>query len=87
MRLRDMVEKAGMKAPELIDGQAAAVTAGRRFDWWSPVQSGLLGGGVAVLISLVGMIEASSRRFVIKGTLSVGQTILFLALILSLIHI
>ncbi len=76
-----MVEKAGMKAPELIDGQAAAVTAGRRFDWWGPVQSGLLGGGVAVLISLVGMIEASSRRFVIKGTLSVGQTILFLALI------
>lgn len=76
-----MVEKAGMKAPELIEGQASAVTAGRRFDWLGPIQSGLLGGGVAVLISLVGMIEASSRRFVIKGTLSVGQTILFLALI------
>jgi branched-chain amino acid transport system permease protein len=40
-----------------------------------------MAGGIAVFLSLVGMVEASSRRFIIAGTLSVGQTLLLLAFI------
>jgi len=76
-----MAEKARVKTGVAREGEAAALKEARRFDWWTPVKSGLLGGGVAVFISLVGMVEASSRRFVIKGTLSLGQTLLLLTLI------
>ncbi|MER2600112.1 MAG: leucine/isoleucine/valine transporter permease subunit [Caldilineales bacterium] len=44
---------------------------------WSDVfKTGLLGGGVAVYLSLVGIITALAGRFIITGKLSLGQIIL-----------
>ena len=41
-----------------------------RFDWWKTVQVGLLGGVVALLISLVGLVQAADRRAIIPNVLS-----------------
>ncbi len=70
-----MAEKAQTQRQAARAGEAAAVKE-ERFDWGTPIKNGLLGGGVAVYISLVGMVEASSRRYVIKGILTVGGTLL-----------
>jgi branched-chain amino acid transport system permease protein len=53
-----------------------------RFDWLSAIKIGLLGGGVALFLCLVGLIEASDRRPIIPGVLSMGQTLLLLTLVL-----
>jgi branched-chain amino acid transport system permease protein len=53
-----------------------------RFDWLSAIKTGLLGGGVALFLCLVGLIEASDRRPIIPGVLSMGQTLLLLTLAL-----
>ncbi|NJC96204.1 MAG: leucine/isoleucine/valine transporter permease subunit [Anaerolineales bacterium] len=46
---------------------------------WKPaIQSGLIAGGVAVLLSLVGMVATFNQRFIISGVFSMGQVI-FLA--------
>jgi branched-chain amino acid transport system permease protein len=52
-----------------------------RFDWSVPVKSGVAGGGIAVFLSMVGMVEASSQRFIVPGVISLGQTLLLLAFI------
>lgn len=49
-------------------------------------QSGLLGGTIAVLLSLVGMVAAFSGRYIISGVFTMGQ-FLFLAPILFLAYI
>ena len=54
-----------------------------RFDWLSAIKVGLLGGAVALLISLVGLVQAADRRPIIPGILSMGQTLLLIALVLS----
>jgi branched-chain amino acid transport system permease protein len=54
-----------------------------RFDWMGCVQLGLLGGVVAVFISLVGLIEATDRRAIIPGVLSMGQTLLLVTFAFS----
>jgi branched-chain amino acid transport system permease protein len=46
--------------------------------WKQPVQSGLIAGAVAVLLSLVGMVATFSERFIVSGVFSMGQVI-FLA--------
>ena len=50
-----------------------------RFNWRAAIRMGLLGGIVALFVTLVGMIEASIRRPVIQGILSLGHTLLLLA--------
>jgi branched-chain amino acid transport system permease protein len=54
-----------------------------RFNWWSPIKTGLLGGAVALLISLVGMVEASNNRFIIIGVLTLGETLLLLVMVFA----
>ncbi|MGQ9599644.1 MAG: branched-chain amino acid ABC transporter permease [Anaerolineae bacterium] len=49
-----------------------------RTPWSDTIKTGLLGGVVALLLSLVGLIEASAQRAVIVGILSMGHTILLL---------
>jgi len=49
--------------------------------WKQAIQSGLIGGGIAVLLSLVGMVTTFSGRFIISGVFTMGQVI-FLAPIL-----
>jgi branched-chain amino acid transport system permease protein len=52
-----------------------------RVHWQSVVQVGLLGGVIALFLCLVGIIEASHRTPVVSGVLSVGQTILIIAIL------
>jgi branched-chain amino acid transport system permease protein len=51
-----------------------------RFDWLGNIQIAALGGVVAVFISLVGLVEATHRRAIIPGVLSMGQTLLLLTM-------
>ncbi|MFZ5918678.1 MAG: branched-chain amino acid ABC transporter permease [Chloroflexota bacterium] len=52
-----------------------------RIDWLSPVKTGVLGGSVALFLALVGLIEASHKRPIIPGVLSMGQTLLLITLV------
>ncbi len=45
------------------------------------LRTGLMGGMVLVLVCLVGLVEASHRRAIIPGVLSMGQTIVLLLLV------
>lgn len=47
-----------------------------QFSWRTPITTGLIGGIVAVFLSLVGIVEASLDRYVIAGVLSMGQVFL-----------
>ncbi len=59
------------------------MNATSRFNLWSPIKMGLLAGAVALLISLVGMVEASNNRFIIIGILTLGQTLLLIVLVFA----
>ena len=50
----------------------------RRVDWKTVIQLGLLGGIVALLVSLVGMVTTFGEKDVIGGLLSQGHTLLLL---------
>ena len=54
-----------------------------RFDWLTPIKAGLLGGVVAVYLSLVGIVEASSKRQIIEGVISMGQVLLLMAYVFA----
>jgi branched-chain amino acid transport system permease protein len=51
------------------------------FAWSVPILGGVIGGGVAVFLSLLGMVEVSSGRDIISHVLSMGQLLVILALI------
>ena len=44
--------------------------------WSAPIKVGLLGGTVAIYLSLVGILTALANRAVITGVISLGQVIL-----------
>ncbi|GIK41885.1 MAG: hypothetical protein BroJett011_57180 [Chloroflexota bacterium] len=46
--------------------------------WTRVVKIGLIGGGVALLLSLVGMVEAFNKRDIIAGVISLGQILLLI---------
>jgi branched-chain amino acid transport system permease protein len=48
-----------------------------QFNWLKAIQIGLIGGAAAVLLSLVGMVEAFHKRDIIAGVITMGQTLLF----------
>jgi len=48
------------------------------FPWKQVVSAGLIGGGVAVLLSLVGIVTAFNERYIVSGLFTMGQ-VLFLA--------
>lgn len=50
------------------------------FTWQTALRIGLIGGAVALLAGLVGLIETFSERDIIAGVISMGQTILLLIL-------
>jgi hypothetical protein len=52
-----------------------------RFDWRSALKIGLLTGGTALFLALVGLIEAADRRPIISGILSMGQTLVLITLV------
>jgi branched-chain amino acid transport system permease protein len=49
--------------------------------WKQAVRSGLIGGAVAVLLALVGMVAAFEKRYIVSGVFTMGQ-VMFLAPIL-----
>ena len=59
------------------------MNARNRFDWLSSIRVGLIAGIVALLVSLVGLLEAANRRPIIPGILSMGQTILLLMFVFA----
>ncbi len=61
----------------------------RAGDIMRTVKAGLIGGIVAVFISVIGMVEAFSRRELIVGVVSIGHTLLILVVMVTvyfLIH-
>jgi branched-chain amino acid transport system permease protein len=44
--------------------------------WQQGIKIGLVGGIVEILLALVGMVEAFSRRYIISDVISMGQTLL-----------
>lgn len=50
--------------------------------WKQAIQYGLIGGGIAVLLSLVGMVESFSQRFIVSGAFTMGQVILLAPILL-----
>ena len=53
------------------------------FNWKEYVQAGLLGGAVAVLLSLVGMVAAFSGRYIVSGVFTMGQVLFITPILLS----
>jgi branched-chain amino acid transport system permease protein len=51
--------------------------------WQTALRYGLIGGLAAVLLSLIGMVEAFGQRAIIGGVLSMGQTFLAAAVLLA----
>ncbi|MEW6084014.1 MAG: leucine/isoleucine/valine transporter permease subunit [Chloroflexota bacterium] len=50
--------------------------------WWKAIQTGLIGGVVGVLVSLIGMVESFHERDIIAGQISMGETLLLLLIVL-----
>ncbi len=55
------------------------------FLWKQVARAGLISGAIAVLLSLVGMVEAFSERYIVSGIFTMGQ-VLFLAPILIMVY-
>ncbi len=55
----------------------------RGFPWRETVRAGLLGSVVALHLSLVGMVEAFSRREIVKGVLTLGHLLLLLVVLVA----
>ncbi len=53
----------------------------RGFPWRETIRAGLLGSAVALHVSLVGMVEAFSRREIIKDVVTLGQLLLLLVVL------
>jgi branched-chain amino acid transport system permease protein len=49
--------------------------------WKQAVRSGLIGGAVAVILALVGMVAAFEKRYIVSGVFTMGQ-VMFLAPVL-----
>lgn len=51
-------------------------------NWWlKAIQTGLIGGIVGVLVSLIGMVESFHARDIIAGQISMGETLLLLIVV------
>lgn len=51
--------------------------------WKEAIRAGLLGGAVAVLLSLVGMVTAFSQRYIVSGWFTMGQVLYLAPLLLT----
>jgi branched-chain amino acid transport system permease protein len=47
-----------------------------QFSWKQIILYGILGGGIAVYLGLVGMVEAFGERYIINGIITMGQVLL-----------
>lgn len=51
--------------------------------WKNAAQAGLLGGALAVLLSLVGMVAVFSGRYIVSGVFTMGQALFMAPILLS----
>jgi branched-chain amino acid transport system permease protein len=54
----------------------------KSFDWKGAVRYGLIGGGIAVLLCLVGMVVSFDDLFIVSGIVTMGQILLFASIFL-----
>jgi branched-chain amino acid transport system permease protein len=52
------------------------------FPWKQALSAGFIAGGIAILVSLVGLVESFSDSYIIQGLVSVGEIILYIPLVL-----
>jgi len=52
-------------------------------DWRQILEAGIIGGIAAILLSLMGMVEAFSQRQIVGGVISTGHTLLLLVFVVS----
>lgn len=53
-----------------------------KINWWlKAIQTGLIGGIVTVLVSLIGMVESFHERDIIAGQITMGETLLLLIVV------
>ncbi len=52
------------------------------FNWLEPIKVGLIGGLVAILVSLMGMVEAFNLRDIIGGVITMGQTMVVITFVI-----
>jgi branched-chain amino acid transport system permease protein len=55
----------------------------RSSSWVSALQMGVVGGVVALLMALVGMVEEFAKRNIVAGVIDMGQTLLVMALLVA----
>lgn len=53
------------------------------FNGLGALQIGLIGGVVALLVSLIGMVEEFSQRDIISGVITMGQTLILIAILMA----
>jgi hypothetical protein len=51
-------------------------------NWYFALQLGFIGGLIAILVSLVGMVEEFSLRDIVFNVIDMGQTILLMVLVM-----
>jgi branched-chain amino acid transport system permease protein len=54
-----------------------------RFDWISALKVGLVGGVLALVVSLVGMVRTFDARDIISGVISMGRVLILLTMFIS----
>ncbi|HEX2991908.1 MAG TPA: hypothetical protein VHO49_14585, partial [Anaerolineales bacterium] len=54
-----------------------------QMNWQKTLRLGLIGGLVGILIALVGMVESFDKRDIIAGVITMGQTLLLLAVLVT----
>jgi branched-chain amino acid transport system permease protein len=60
------------------EAQLPTIGVGHQIDWRSAGRTGLIGAAVAVFVCVVGIVPVFHERALIKGIISLGQTILLL---------
>jgi branched-chain amino acid transport system permease protein len=65
-----------MAVDTLSKTKAPAAPAAMDFDWKTAGRIGFIGGILAVLVSVIGMVETFDGRDIVAGVISMGQTVL-----------
>ncbi len=72
-----------MTANAQTKARTPSLNRGIALDWKTTFRVGLLGGLVAVLVSIIGMVETFHGRDIIGGVITMGQTVLVMVLFMS----
>ncbi len=65
------------------EARSSSLNKALAFEWKGTLRVGLLGGLMAVLVSVIGMVETFHGRDIIGGVITMGQTVLVLLIFVS----